>query len=124
MVRKRLFFAALVLILIFTAIGAVIAEDRAYYFGHEYVKIWINQDRSIDLLYDRSLTLESGREINWIEIGQPKGDFTIGEAADQNGNALNTSDTSSGDNYKVRVNLNQPLQAGQTINFSLLTDCL
>jgi len=123
MVKKRfhLLVAASILVAVMTVISVVSAQ-RVYYFGHEYVKIWINQDRSIDVYYDRSLTLESGNEINWVEVGQPKDDFTIGEAVDQYGHTLATSDTSSGGDYKVRVNLYQPLQAGQTINFSLTTN--
>jgi len=123
MVKKRVLLAiAITLIIAATAVSAVNAQDRVYYFGHEYVKIWINQDRTIDLFYDRSLTLESGKQISWIEIGQPKGDFTIGEATDQYGRTLSTSDTSSGSDHKVRVTLAEPLQAGQTINFSLTTN--
>ena len=124
MVKKR--FAGLAIVLLLLTFASVLtsanAQERVYYFGHEYAKIWINQDRTIDLLYDRSLTLESGTQIRWIEIGQPKGGFTIGEAKDQYGNVLITADTSSGNNYKVRVTLNQPLQAGQTINFTLTTN--
>ena len=124
MVKKRLhlLITASILIVAMTAISVVRAQDRVYYFGHEYVKIWINQDRTIDLFIDRSLTLESGKEINWVEVGQPKGDFTIGEALDQDSHTLTTTDNSTGSNYKVRVNLYQPLQAGQTINFSLTTN--
>jgi hypothetical protein len=124
MVKKRLLFviALLALLIVATAMSVVRGQDRVYYFGHEYVKIWINQDRTIDLFYNRSLTLESGREINWVEIGQPKGDFTIGEAVDQYGRTLTTTDTSSGNNYKVQVKLSEALQAGQTINFSLTTN--
>jgi len=124
MVKKcfHLLITASILVVAMVAISVVNAQERAYYFGHEYVKIWINQDRTIDLFYDRSLTLESGKEINWVEVGQPNGDFTIGDALDQYGHALTASDTSSGSNYKVRVNLYQPLQAGQTINFSLTTN--
>jgi hypothetical protein len=125
MVKKRfhLLIVTSILVIATIAISVVNAQqERVYYFGHEYVKIWINQDRTIDLFYDRSLTLESGKEINWVEVGQPNGDFTIGDALDQYGRALTASDTSSGSNYKVRVNLYQPLQAGQTINFSLTTN--
>ena len=125
MVKKRL----RLLIAVFTLIVAVTItcvanaqQTRVYYFGHEYVKIWINQDRTIDLRYDRSLTLESGNQISWVEIGQPKGDFTIGEALDQYGRKLTATDTTSGNDYKVRVTLYQPLQEGQTFNFSLTTN--
>ena len=96
--------------------------ERQFYFDQEWCQIWINQDGSIDLFYNVSLTLQAGQQISWISIGQPKRDFTIGPAKDQYGNTLQTSDTSSGELYEVRVNLNNPLQAGQTIWFTLLTN--
>jgi hypothetical protein len=124
MVNKHRFIWALALLLIFavSTVAVASAQTRVYNFGHEYAKIWINQDGTIDLMYDRSLTLTSGSQISWVEIGQPKGDFTIGSAVDQYGHTLTAKDTSSGSNYKVRVTLDTPLQAGQTINFSLTTN--
>ncbi len=117
--------AVLVLLLIclisFSFIPGVLAQ-RQYYFGQEWAKIWVNQDGSIDVFYNVSLTLDFGEEINWVSIGQPKGDFTIDSAVDQFGNILNTQDISSGSDYKVRVNFDTPLQAGQTIWFTLLTN--
>jgi len=86
------------------------------------VKIWINQDGPIDLFYDMSLTLDSGPNINYVFIGQSRGDFTVGEAVDQYGHSLSTSDESSGSDYKVRVNLYEPLSAGQTVRFNLTTN--
>ena len=124
MVKKRfhLLIAALVLISVIAFVSLASAQDRTYYLGHEYVKIWINQDGTIDLFNDISLTLDSGPNINFVLIGQPRGDFTVGEAFDQYGHSLTTSDASSGGDYKVRVNLYQPLQAGQTIDINLTTN--
>ncbi len=119
------FSAFLVIIIVgITCISFIPQVDaqRQYFFGQEWAQIWIRQDGSIDLFYNVSLTLDFGQEINWISIGQPKGDFTIGSAEDQFGNTLETSDISSGNDYKVRVNLDSPLQAGQTIWFTLLTN--
>ena len=118
-------FALLVLLLIglvcIPYIPWVIAQ-RQYVFGQEWAQVWINSDGSIDLFYNVSLTLDFGQEINWVSIGQPKGDFTIGSAEDQFGNVLETDDISSGSDYKVRINLDSPLQAGQTIWFTLVTN--
>jgi hypothetical protein len=113
------FFAILFLMLFARSVSA---QTRAYYFGQEWVKIWINPDGSIDLFYNMSLTLESGSDIHYVLIGQPKGDFTIGQASDQDGIALNASDASSGSDYKVQVNLAEPLSAGQTVWFTLTTN--
>jgi len=99
-----------------------VTAQRQYHLDHEWAKIWINPDGSIDLLYDISLTLDSGPDINFVNVGQPQSDFTIGEAFDQYGHALATSDASSGGDYKVRVNMSSPLRAGQTVRFNLTTN--
>lgn len=96
--------------------------QRTYHLEHEWVKIWINQNGTIDLFYDISLTLDSGATINYVYVGQPRGDFTIGSAYDQYGNTLVTSDASSGSDFKVSIKLNSPLTAGHTISFNLTTN--
>lgn len=120
MVKKRI----LLLIIGLTCFSLIpqVNAQREYYFGQEWTKIWINQDGSIDLFYNMSLTLESGNDINLIYIGQPNYDFTIGQARDQYGNILQTSDISSSGDYKAQVNLNSPLKAGETIWFTLTTN--
>jgi len=120
--RFRLLIAALTLIMFVTFTGVTSAQERVYYLEHEWTKIRINQDGTIDLLYDVNLVLDSGSNINYILIGQPKGDFTIGEAFDQYGHPLTTSDASSGSDYKVRINLYGPLTAGQAIRLNLTTN--
>jgi hypothetical protein len=124
MVKKR-FHLLLITFVLFFALAAIItvnAQERVYHIDHEWVKIWINQDGTIDLFYDMSLKLDSGPNINYVLIGQPRGDFTVGEAVDQYGHSLSTSDESSGSDYKVRVNLYEPLMAGQTARFNLTTN--
>ena len=124
MVKKRFHLLAISFALIFalTALSTVNAQERAYHIEHEWAKIWINQDGTIDLFYDMSLTLDSGPNISYVLIGQPQRDFTVGEAVDQYGHSLSTSDESSGSDYKVRVNLYEPLRAGQTVRFNLTTN--
>ena len=100
----------------------VVAWTRAYNLEHEWVKIWINQDGTIDLSYNITIKLDSGDDINYVIVGQPNGYFTIGEAADQYGNSLVAYDVSSGSDYRVRVNLATPLTAGQSIWFTLITN--
>jgi len=120
--RFRLIAIAFAIVFALAAISTVNAQERVYHVDNEWVKIWINQDGTIDLFYDMSLTLDSGGEINYVLIGQPRGDFTVGEAVDQYGHSLTTSDESSGSDYKVRVNLYEPLRAGQTAMFNLTTN--
>src|SRR4030042_6436934 len=124
MVRKgfHLWVIAFALIISLSYISAATAQEREYHFDREWVKSWINQDGTIDLFYDMSLTLDSGPNINFVLIGQPQGDFTTSEAVDQYGHTLTKSDESSGSDYKVQVNLYEPLRAGQTVRFNLTTN--
>ena len=122
MVKVQRLFVAFFAIFIFMTVVSNAAGQRQYNLEHEWAKIWINQDGTIDLLYDISITLGSGDDINYILVGQPKGDFTIGTAIDQSGHMLTATDASERDDYKVRVNFNTPLQAGQTIRFNLTTN--
>jgi hypothetical protein len=123
MVKTRsLLVTSCTIIILMTFVGTVVAQ-RQYHLEHEWVKIWINPENgTIDLLYDVSLTLDSGDNINFVYIGQPQRDFTIGTAMDQYGHTLTATDASSGSDYKVRVNLYEPLRAGQTVRFNLTTN--
>ncbi len=114
-------FLVLVIPLAFTR--QVSGWSGTYRLENESVKIWINpEDGTIDLFYNITITLISGDNISSITVGQPKGDFTIGEAIDQYGNTLITTDLSSGSDYEVRVNLTSSLTAGHSIWFTLLTN--
>ena len=123
MVKRSYFLAVVFALTVALAIVSVVnAQTRVYSFDHQWAQIFINQDGTIDLTYNVTLTLQSGADIHAVDIGQPKGDFTIGQAADQYGHQLQTSDDSSGSDYKVLVTLNQPLTAGNTIWFTLTTN--
>jgi len=123
MVKTHSFLVALSAIFILMALVGTVAAQREYHLEHEWAKIWINaEDGSIDLLYDISIKLDYGDEINFVLIGQPQGDFTIGKAMDQYGHTLTATDVSSGSDYKVQVNLHEPLTAGQTVRFNLTTN--
>ncbi len=95
--------------------------QRSYHIEQEGTKIWINQDGTIDLLYNITLVLDSGDDIHFVTVGQPESDFTIGQASDQYGNSLATSDVSSSEDFKVQVNFASPLTAGHKIWFTLMT---
>jgi len=97
------------------------AASIEFYLNHEYAKIWINQDGTIDLFYN--ITITCTREIiSYVEVGQPNGDFRIGEARDKDRHNLSTSDVSRGDYYAVRIYLYTPISAGQSVRFTLLTN--
>jgi hypothetical protein len=122
MVKIQHLLVALFTIFIFITLVGTVTAQRQYHLEHEWAKIWINQDGTIDLLYDISITLDSGDAINYVYVGQPKSDFTIVTAMDQYGHTLTTTDASERDDYKVRVNLYTPLPAGQTVRFNLTTN--
>jgi hypothetical protein len=123
MVKNRPLVVSLgVVFLSIMVAGSALAWSGSYHLGQEWAKIWINTNGTIDLSYNISITLDSGDPINFIEVGQPNGDFTIGSAADQFGQSLSTLDTSSSGNYKVRVNLFSNLTAGKTVWFTLTTN--
>jgi hypothetical protein len=123
MVRKAFLLTAILALTVTSlSVGLVSAQDRVYTFDHEWTQIFINQDGTIDLTYNVTLTLTSGDAINYVQLGQPKGDFTIGEAMDQYGHQLQKKDSSSGSNYQVQVTLYQPLTAGNTIWFTVTTN--
>ncbi len=123
MVKGHSLFATLLTIFILvTYAGTAAAWSGTYHLDNEWVKIWINQNGTIDLFYNITLTLDSGDNINTITVGQPKADFTVGEAIDQSGNNLSAIDVSQGSDFKVKVTLQSPLQAGQTAWFTLTTN--
>jgi len=123
MVKTHSLMVAFSAIFILMTFVGTAAAQREYHLEHEWVKIWINPENgSIDLLYDINITLDSGPSINFVYIGQPKRDFTIGTAMDQYGHTLVATDESSGSDYKVKVKLHVPLTAGQTVRFNLTTN--
>jgi len=125
--RKLLIQTALLLVTILSVTYIILnsmvanAASIEYYLNHEYAKIWINTDGTIDLFYNITITCTQ-EVIHYVKVGQPKSDFTIGPAEDKDGHILSTSDVSSGGDYKVRVNLYTPISAGQSASFTLLTN--
>ena len=121
MVKSRhLLIVLFVFFILMTTVSNVTAQ-RVYHLNQEWVKIWINQDGTIDLFYNISITLESGNSIRIVAVGQPQRNFNITNAMDQNRDTLVTVDASYGDYYAVNVTLHSPLLAGQTVWFTLTT---
>lgn len=120
--RVSLLVFFLLLIVASVSLNAVNGQDRVYRFDKQWAQIFINDDGTVDLTYNITVTLESGREIIGVDIGQPTRDFTIGEAVDQYGNQLIAWDSSSGNNFIASVDFNQRLQPGNSIWFKLTTN--
>ena len=89
-----------------------------YSVDHQWAQIFVNPDGTIDLTYNLTLTVTQGT-IHSFDVGQPKQDFTIGEAVDQYGNQLNkykyTPDVAS-------VDFKQPLNTGDSIWYTITTN--
>src|SRR3990170_7764809 len=118
MVKSRpLLVILLVTFILVTVVGTATAQIQ-FHLEKEWVKIWIKQDGTIDLLYNISITCDSG-VIHYVDVGQPNSDFTIERAQDEAGHNLTATDVGEG---RVRVNLYNPIQSGQTAQFSLLTN--
>ncbi|XES78032.1 MAG: hypothetical protein ACBZ72_03940 [Candidatus Bathyarchaeia archaeon] len=123
MVKKRVFFTFFVAVLLLCVAASVAVSDaqtRSYRFNQEWAKLWINHDGTVDLFYNVSLTLESGQQISYVTLGQPTKDFMIGEVTDQYGHFLQADRSSDGTG--VKVTLDSPLTAGNTIWFTLTTN--
>ena len=118
MVKNHLFLIAFLVLAISLSCGNAFAADIQYHLNFEYAKIWINQDGTIDLLYNMSVTCDSGT-IRLVRVGQPKNDFTIGSAEDSAGHTLVAKDT--GDS-RVEVDLYANISTGETVRFTLLTN--
>jgi len=96
------------------------AQNIRFHLEHQYAKIWVNEDGSIDLLYDIEIACDSER-ITRVWIGQPVEDFTLGEAFDEEGNALEISkDFEEG--FDVLVMFRAPIDAGESLRFNLTTN--
>ncbi len=120
MVNRSALFAALLALCIVVALAASVASAQSlvYSVDHEWAQVFINQDGTIDLTYNITLTVTSGT-LHSYDAGQPKQDFTIGSAVDQYGNQLHTykytSDVAS-------VDFKTPLTAGQSIWYTIITN--
>ena len=120
MVNRKLLvvFALFTLVLVFSAASIVGAQSLAYSVDHEWAQIFINQDGTIDLTYNITVTVTQGT-MHGFYVGQPNGDYTPGQAVDQYGNQLEVTRV---DDTRVDVTLNQPLTAGNSVWFQVTTN--
>jgi len=116
MVKNRLILIISMGILFTLAWVGSAAGQLEYHLNYEWAKIWINQDGTIDLLYNMSVTCDSG-VLHWVKVGQPNSDFTINETKDSSGQMLPA--TNVGDGVQVDV---PDISSGQTTRFSVLTN--
>ncbi|MGD0979230.1 MAG: hypothetical protein ABR962_08840 [Candidatus Bathyarchaeia archaeon] len=95
------------------------AQGITYTVNQEWVKIWINTDRSIDILYNITLTYLSGQPQGIVTVGMPKSGFQIQYAQDLSGSSLQYQDSSQGSFYSVDVYLAGPVTLNQPYTFVL-----
>ncbi|MDH5449141.1 MAG: hypothetical protein OEY24_00935 [Candidatus Bathyarchaeota archaeon] len=120
MVRLQLPMFCILILVLSMGVLTVEAQNLVYHLEHEWVNIWINEDGTIDLLYDVTIVCDEG-VLHWIEIGQPNYDFKIGQAFDENNNELDAVDSSYQGDYKVQVDV-EDLNAGKSVRFNLTTN--
>ncbi len=116
MVKHALVLAVLIVLTAASlSAGFAQAQSPIYTVNQEWAKLFINQDGTVDLTYNMSLTVTGGT-MHAFDLGMPNQDFTVGTAYDQYGNQLNsykyTSDVAS-------VDFKTPLTAGQTIWYTI-----
>ncbi|MCW4002374.1 MAG: DUF2207 domain-containing protein [Candidatus Bathyarchaeota archaeon] len=121
MVKTKTCTITLLLALTVALVAASLASAQdgpVYNVDHEWVQVFINQDGTIDVTYNITVTI-TANTMRAFDVAQPNRDFTIGETVDQYGNNLN--------NYKYNpdvasVDFKTPLQVGDSIWFTITTN--
>lgn len=93
------------------------AQGVAYTVAQEWVEIWINADRSINLQYNLTITYLSGQPQGIVTVGMPKSGFQIQFVQDNSGSSLSYQDTSQGSFYGIDVSLKGPIIINQPYTF-------
>lgn len=82
-----------------------------YQIDKEWATIWVNEDASIELLYNITITYESNA-LGYITVGMPASGFYIDSVTNLEGTPLNYDDLSSGSNYQIEVYFGHPMSPG------------
>lgn len=90
-----------------------------YHIEKQWIKIWINKDGTIDLLYNLTFVCDTG-SFTLIRIGQPNKDFSIWSCVDQFDRNLTTENIVD-DWTGVKIYFQDVLQTDQKITVILLT---
>ena len=103
----------LVLLLSLLIIVSVAPTSRSqikYRVDKEWVQIWVNEDGSIDILYNVTITYTLGFPEGIVTIGMPKRDFQIQYAQDIDGRNLEYQSFSENEFYGVDIQLSKPIE--------------
>jgi hypothetical protein len=82
-----------------------------YHIDQEWAIVWINEDASVDIQYNITITYESSA-LGYISIGLPREYFNIVSVKDLSGNNLKYKDISSGEDYAVEAYFGHPMEPG------------
>lgn len=98
------------LLMLALALGIYPAYAQARYrVDRVWVQIWINEDGSIDMIYNVTITYVSGTPKGIITLGMPKGVFQIHYVRDIDGGNLTHAIISYGDFYGVDIAIGDPI---------------
>jgi len=97
----------------------IVYAPGTYHIEKQWIKIWINKNGTIDLLYNLTFACDSGT-FTWIRIGQPNKDFVMWSCVDQYDQNL-TTEKIVDDWTGVKIYFKDVLQTGQKITVILLT---
>ncbi len=113
--RRQVHFSTLILLLslsisILAGVASISKNQITYRVEKEWVQIWVNEDGSIDILYNVTLIYTSGSPEGIITIGMPKGDFQIQYVKNIEGENLEYQSFSEGEYYGIDIQLNKPIE--------------
>ncbi|UCH37705.1 MAG: DUF2207 domain-containing protein [Candidatus Bathyarchaeota archaeon] len=93
------------------SIFADVNQTVTYRIDKEWATIWINEDASIELLYNITITYESNA-LGYITVGMPASGFYIDSVTNLEGAQLTSDDISSGSNYQIEAYFGHPMSPG------------
>jgi hypothetical protein len=85
------------------------AQGVTYSVSQEWVEIWINTDRSVDVQYNITFMYLTGEPQGISTVGMPKGGFQVEYVHDLSGSDLQFQDVSQGSFYGIDVYLSKPI---------------
>lgn len=124
--KLKRFFVLIVMMGLFSSTFFTFAQQTKaishinYRVERQWIKIWINEDGSIDLLYNLTLAGDNGATSS-INITQPNECFTVGACTDSEGLPV-LYETVTSEWCGVSITLSEPILAGQKGSVILRTN--
>jgi len=118
--RKFYFAVSIVVFVGFIFVSSVGAQPTVYHIEKQWVKLWMNTNGTIDLLYNLTVACDSGF-LSWVEIGQPNAEFSVTSCTDLYNNSLDHSTKTTDGGYGVRIDLGYYIGPGESVTVILHT---